>query len=213
MRTAIMSAVAVLALVCAGGVFAGMETKASVPEVGKEAPDFTLPAVGGETVQLKELRGKVVVLEWINLGCPWVRKFYGSGKMQEFQAEAAKAGVVWLAICSSAPGEQGYDSIEDWAPVIEQQKIQAASVLVDEDGAVGRLYGATRSPEMFLIDAEGILRYKGAIDDNRDRSPDVIESSRNYVLEGLRLLADGKKLAVTETEPYGCTVKYAKPKK
>lgn len=179
------------------------------PEIGAAAPAFTLPAIDGETVSLSDFSGKIVVLEWINHGCPFVRKFYSVGKMQAWQQAYRDKGIVWLAICSSAPGQQGYYSLADWPAVAEKHKMRATAVLVDEKGVVGRAYGARTTPHMFIIDKDGTLVYKGGIDDNRSASSDAIKGARNYVVEALDLLLEGKPVAETSTRPYGCSVKYA----
>lgn len=180
------------------------------PATGEPAPAFTLPGISGETVSLADLRGKIVVLEWINHGCPFVRKFYSVGKMQEWQQHFADKGVVWLAVCSSAPGQQGYYSLADWPAVAERHNMKTADVLYDPEGVVGRAYGARFTPHMYIIDADGMLVYKGGIDDNRSRSSADIDGARNYVVEALNLMLQGEPVAETTTRAYGCTVKYAK---
>lgn len=181
---------------------------AATPPVGEPAPNFTLKDTSGKEHSLSDFSGKVVVLEWVNHGCPFVVKHYASGNMQNLQAAAAEDGVVWLSICSSAPGKQGHMSAEDAAKKTEELGSKAAAYLLDEDGTVGRLYGATTTPEMFIINAKGILVYKGAIDDKPTASQADIEGAKNFVTAALTEIKAGKPVSVSETRPYGCSVKY-----
>jgi len=174
-----------------------------------EAPAFTLTDAHGNEHSLSDYEGKIVVLEWVNHGCPFVVKFYRNGNMQALQAEMAEKGVVWLSICSSGPGKQGWMTPEDQAKTIEEKEIKAHAVLIDEDGTVGRAYGAATTPHMFVIDGEGAIRYRGAIDSIRSTNPDDIPRADNYVKAAVEALLAGEEVDPKETRAYGCTVHYA----
>jgi peroxiredoxin len=178
------------------------------PEVGKSAPDFALPDVSGKTHELSDYKGKYVVLEWVNFGCPFVRKHYGSENMQKLQKEFGEKGVVWLSICSSAPGKQGNESPDAAEKGISQYGWAASAYLLDEDGKVGKLYSAKTTPEMFVVSPEGTLIYAGAIDDKPTPNPATIKGSNNYVKAALTEATAGKPVSVPTTKPYGCSVKY-----
>lgn len=180
----------------------------AAPETGKSAPDFTLPDVGGTEHNLSDFQGRIVVLEWTNYDCPFVVKHYKSENMQKLQGRYAEHGVAWLSVCSSAPGKQGHFEKEVWEQRIVDQGVAATAVLLDPDGKVGRLYNATTTPHMFVIDGDGILRYQGAIDDKPSFDPATLEGARNHVVEAIEALLDGKDIEITETKPYGCSVKY-----
>lgn len=197
-RTMIIAALLAVSL-----PFARAEVKTGAP-----APDFTLTDIHGVSHNLSDFRGKTVVLEWINHGCPFVVKHYSKGHMQALQRETTAEGVVWLSICSSAPGKQGHYTASEWKKVNEEKKGAATAILMDEDGAVGKLYGAKTTPHMFVIDAEGTLVYQGAIDSKRSTNPDDIPDSQNYVRAALDDLAAGRPVATPQTTPYGCSVKY-----
>lgn len=173
------------------------------------APAFTLTDAHGEEHSLSDYEGKIVVLEWVNHGCPFVVKFYAGGHMQAMQEEMAEKGVVWLSICSSAPNTQGWMSREDQAKTIEEKNIKAKAVLIDEDGTVGRAYGARTTPHMYVIDGEGKLRYQGAIDSIRSTRASDIEKADNYVRAAVEAILAGEEVDPKQTQPYGCSVKYA----
>ncbi|TVR48449.1 MAG: thioredoxin family protein [Puniceicoccaceae bacterium] len=181
---------------------------AQAVEIGQPAPDFTLKDSHGQSHSLSDFKGKLVVLEWINHGCPFVVKFYREGHMQAWQEKYAEKGVVWLSICSSAPGEQGHYTAEGWNKKNEEIGGKAAAILIDEDGRVGRLYDARVTPHMYVIDKDGILRYNGAIDSIRSARTADIDRAENYVVAALTALMNGEDVATTTSTPYGCTVKY-----
>lgn len=172
------------------------------------APDFALKDVDGKEHKLSAYKGKTVVLEWVNFDCPFVKKHYGSGNMPALQAAYTKKDVVWLSICSSAPGKQGHFPLADLKKRMTTEKAVPTAYLLDENGAVGKLYGAKTTPHMFVIDAAGILRYAGAIDDTPSTKASDIEKSTNYVSAALDALAANKTVAVKNSTPYGCAVKY-----
>jgi peroxiredoxin len=181
---------------------------AAFAEVGDKAPDFTLKSAAGKDVSLADFKGKVVVLEWTNSGCPFVHKHYDSGNMQKLQKEAAAKGVVWLSICSSAPGKQGNITGEDATKLIAANGASPTAYLFDGDGKVGQLYGAKRTPEMYVINKDGVLAYHGAIDDKKSPDPADIAGAKNYVAAALDELLAGKPVSTPKTEAYGCSVKY-----
>ncbi len=174
---------------------------------GTKAPDFTLPSVAGEEHSLSQYEGKIVVLEWINYDCPFVRKFYNPGVMQKWQNEATEKGIVWLSICSSAPGTQGNFSHEEWQRRIAAHEVKIP-VLLDESGDVGRAYGAQTTPHMYVINPEGYIVYQGAIDSIRSTSADDIEKADNYVRAAIKAVLAGEEVEVAKTRAYGCSVKY-----
>jgi peroxiredoxin len=180
----------------------------AAPAVGEAAPSFTAVDTAGKARSLAEFKGKTVVLEWTNDGCPYVKKHYGAGNMQKLQQDAAKAGHVWLSIISSAPGKQGHVNAAEADTLTRTRGAEPAAVLLDPKGDVGRLYDAQTTPHMFVIDQAGILRYMGAIDDQPTTEAAMIVKARNYVREALAALSSGKKVAEAATDPYGCSVKY-----
>ena len=177
--------------------------------VGDPAPDFTGRDTHGQTHKLSDYRGKFVVLEWTNNGCPFTQKHYNSGNMQSLQKEWTAKGVVWLTILSSAPGEQGYMTAADENAYMSKVHADPTAAILDPTGAIGREYSARTTPHMFVIDPSGKLIYAGAIDDHPTPDPEDIKSSKNYVSEALTEAMAGKPVAISSTRPYGCSVKYA----
>ncbi len=188
--------------------FTAALTHAAGPETGSAAPDFTLKDTKGIQHSLSDFQGKFVVLEWTNFGCPFVRKHYDSNNMQSLQKKYAKKGVVWLSICSSAEGKQGNFTPEKWNELIEEKGAAPTAVLLDEEGEVGRLYGAKTTPDMFIIDKQGNLVYRGAIDSIKSVDQSDIQRATNYVSAALDLTMAGKPVKNASTKPYGCSVKY-----
>lgn len=177
--------------------------------VRREAPDFTLRDTHGAEHRLSSYRGKVVVLEWVNHGCPFVKKHYGGGNMQALQRRTTSAGVVWLSICSSAEGKQGFMDAAAWNDTIARTNTAATAVLLDAAGDTGRLYGARTTPHMFVIDAAGRIAYEGAIDDRPTSDAADIPAATNHVAAAVDAVLAGKPVANPSTKPYGCSVKYA----
>jgi peroxiredoxin len=196
-----------LLLALVGTVAVAFTGFASV-ETGKPAPDFTVKDCCGTEVALTKYKGKIVVLEWNNLGCPFVKKHYESKNMQALQEKYTGKGVVWLTINSGAPGKQGSiaDSHEAAMKARSSSGMKNTALLVDADGRVGKAYGAKVTPHMFVIDAAGNIAYQGAIDDNP--SPEHKADAKNHVAETVDALLAGKPVPVAETKPYGCGVKY-----
>lgn len=178
------------------------------PEIGKPAPDFTLTDINGKARSLSEFKGKFVVLEWMNHGCPFIKKHYGSGNMQALQKEWTGKGVAWLSICSSAEGKQGFMTPAEWRKTTAEKGSVATAVLPDGEGTVGRLYGAKTTPHMFVIDPAGVLIYKGAIDDRPTYDPADVKGATNYVSLALKESMAGKPVGIPSTRSYGCSVKY-----
>ena len=195
------------------GLMAGLIASPLLPALagiatGDAAPAFTLTDTQGKTHSLSDFEGKYVVLEWVSFQCPFVNKHYDSGNMQKLQKEFADKGVVWLSICSSAPGKAGYAEADEINEMLAEKKAAQAAYLVDSDGTVGKAYGAKTTPHMFVISPEGKVIYQGAIDDNPSPDPEVIPESKNHVVEALAAAMDGKEVAKATTRPYGCGVKY-----
>jgi len=176
--------------------------------VGQPAPDFTLPDLDGKEVRLSDHKGKLVVLEWFNPECPFVKAAHTKGSLKDAADKAQAKGVVWLAINSNSPGSQG--------SALETNREAKASfgmnhpILRDESGDVGRLYGAKRTPHMYVIDAQGTLVYAGAIDNSPDGEGESPQGGTlvRYVEEAIADVAEGKPVRTSQTEAYGCTVKY-----
>lgn len=179
-------------------------------EVGKPAPDFTLKDLDGKDVQLASFKGKVVVLEWFNPSCPFVQKAHTKGSLKATAKKYTDKGIVWLAVNSGAPGKQGHgvDTNRDAAKKFGMEH----PILVDESGQVGKTYGATNTPHMFVIDGKGTLVYRGAIDNSPDGEGESAPAGKlvSWVDEALAAIAAGKTPEMAETKAYGCGVKYGK---
>ncbi len=201
---------AALAFVVAGehGDFLKGDPVLAQLAVGKAAPNFEATDVNGRPVSLAAFRGMTVVLEWSNPECPTVQKHYDSGNMQKSQAAAAADGTVWLTINSSAVGKQGYMTPAEAKALVAGQQSRRTAYLLDPTGEVGRTYGATATPHMYVINASGDLVYNGGIDDKPSTDADDIASARNHVLAALGELKAGKPVSVPTSRPYGCSVKY-----
>lgn len=177
--------------------------------IGQPAPGFSAVDTAGKPVSLADFKGKTVVLEWLNPGCPYVRKHYGAANMQATQKSAVDKGVVWLAINSTAPDATDYlkpAALADW---MKSQKAVATATLMDENGRVGRAYGARVTPHMYVIDAKGTLVYAGAIDNKPSSRASDIPGATNHVNAAVAEVLAGKPVSVAATQPYGCTVKYS----
>jgi len=177
-------------------------------KTNQPAPDFTLTDTQGKSHSLKDFKGKYVVLEWVNFGCPFVKKHYDSGNMQKLQKQYTDKDVVWLSICSSAAGKQGHYSAEEAEKMRTEHKSNQTAYLIDESGEVGKTYGARTTPHMFVIDPQGKLIYQGAIDSIRSTDKADVDKADNYVEMALDAAMAGDSIAKQETQPYGCSVKY-----
>ncbi|WP_309398512.1 thioredoxin family protein [Cerasicoccus maritimus] len=195
--------------ILAASVFTLALTASAKVDVGQTAPDFTLPAANGKEVSLADYKGKWVVLEWTNYGCPFVKKFYdGSTKMTELQKEWTGKDVVWLSVCSSAPGKQGHMDPAKAQATNSEKGWSGSAYLVDDTGKVGKEYGATNTPQMYVINPEGKIVYMGAIDSKPSANPKDAASADNYVDLALTAAMEGKEITTPKSKPYGCSVKY-----
>ena len=176
--------------------------------VGQAAPAFSLPDLDGKTVTLAQYKGKVVVLEWTNVDCPFVKKHYGSGNIPRLQREAADKGIVWLSVCSSAPGKEGAESAAEIKKTRADWGAASADYLVDAAGTAGRAYGAKTTPHLFVVDKDGTLRYAGAIDSIPTADTADIAKAVPYAENAMLAVAAGKAVQTQATPPYGCSVKY-----
>ena len=181
---------------------------AAAATVGLPAPAFMVQDTSGKTVSLADFKGKTVVLEWVNPGCPYVQKHYNSANMQGTQKDAAAKGVVWLAVNSTAAEHSDYKAPAAMAQWMQQQKAAANATLMDADGQVGRAYGARTTPHMYIVDAKGTLVYAGAIDNKPSANPADVTTATNHVKVALGELQAGKAISLPSTRPYGCSVKY-----
>lgn len=195
---------------CMGLALAISLTAAALADVkvGTPAPEFSAKDSNGKTQSLAQYKGKYVVLEWHNQGCPYVRKQYESGNMEKLQKEWTAKGVVWLSVVSSAPGNQGFVSPEQENAYAKEHHVAATAVILDPTGAVGHEYGAKTTPHMFVIDPNGKLIYEGAIDDHPTTEQSDIPVSKNYVTAALSEALGGHPVSTPVTRPYGCSVKY-----
>lgn len=171
------------------------------------APAFSLTNAEGKTVSLDQFKGKYVVLEWWNNGCPVVGRHYRSGNIPKLQAEMKAKDVVWVSIVSSAPGKQGHVDTTNARSTMEKNKGVPSEILLDPTGAVGKLYEAKTTPQMVLISPKGELLYNGAIDSNRtgNQAPEEVV---NYLTRAHEEAVAGKPISTPRTQPYGCAVKY-----
>jgi hypothetical protein len=178
------------------------------PVIGRPAPVFQAKDADGQTRDLAQFRGKPVVLEWTNSGCPYVQHAYKSGVMPELQRLAAKEGVVWLTVVSSAPGKQGYMQPGDVTAWKAKFDAAPAHVLLDPQGALGRTYDAKTTPHIFIVDSKGTLVYMGGLDDKPSTDPADARTAHNFVRAALDDMKAGKPVSPAVTRPYGCSVKY-----
>jgi hypothetical protein len=177
-------------------------------KVGDAAPEFTATASNGKTVRLADYRGKYVVLEWHNNGCPYVGKHYNSGNMQRLQKHWTSQGVVWFTILSSAPGKQGYVTASEENDYLTKEQAAPTAALLDPSGDIGHLYDAKTSPQMVVINPQGVVIYSGAIDDKPTTDLQDVQGATNYVRLALEESMAGKPVKISATRPYGCSVKY-----
>lgn len=176
--------------------------------IGAPAPNFTATDSHGKTHSLDEYRGKFVVLEWHNQGCPYTRKHYLSGNMQDLQKEWTAKGVAWFTVISSAPGQEGYVTASEENAYMAKMHADPTAALLDPSGKIGHLYDAKTTPDMYIINPSGKLIYSGAIDNRPTTDESDIKGADNYVNDALTEAMDGKPVAKPYTRPYGCSVKY-----
>ena len=184
-----------------------LPTIAQAASVGQPAPDFTLMDTAGKPVKLSDFKGKTVVLEWNNPGCPFVRKHY-QGNMQALQKETADQGAVWLAINSTEKAASDYMDPSTLAGWMSEQKATPTATLMDEDGKVGQAYAARVTPHMYIVNAQGVLVFAGAIDSIASARVDDIPKATNYVRQAMAEIKAGKPVSVATNRAYGCTIKY-----
>lgn len=177
--------------------------------VNQPAPTFSAQTADGGKLNLADLSGKTVILEWTNHECPFVKKHYDSGNIQGLQKQAAAQGVVWLQIISSAPGKEGYVDAATAKKLNADRGAGPSQIVFDPSGAIGKLYGATNTPQFFIINHHGLLVYKGGIDSIPSADTADIAQAENYISAALKELAAGKAISKSSTKPYGCSVKYA----
>ncbi len=195
-----------LALVAVAGA-----TLVHAVKIGEAAPAFTATDTHGTSHSLADYKGKWVVLEWHNQGCPYVKKHYESGNMQTLQQEWAAKGVVWLTVISSAPGTQGYVKGPEADAYVAEHRAHPTEVLLDPTGVLGHLYEAKTTPHMYVINPDGVLIYNGAIDDKPTTDQADLAAATNYVSAALKAGMAGKPVTTATSRPYGCSVKYANP--
>ena len=183
-------------------------TASYAAKVGEKAPDFQVQDINGKVQKLSDYKGKYVVLEWMNEGCPFVKKHYESGNMQKLQKEYSGKNVAWLTVVSSKKGKQGHWTAEQAKAKLAEWKMSPTAVLLDEDGKMGKAYSAKVTPHMYVINPEGSLIYNGAIDSNDSSDAADIPTSTNYVDVALKSALKGEPVKVSTTKPYGCGVKY-----
>jgi peroxiredoxin len=203
MKRSILFPITIALILCAAPLLI------AAAKVGDAAPDFTATASSGKTYRLSSNLGKYVVLEWHNNGCPYVGKQYNSGNMQRLQKEWTAKGVVWLTILSSAPGKQGYVTASEENGYLEKMHAAPTAALLDPTGEIGHLYDAKTSPQMVVINPQGIVIYDGAIDDKPTTDLADVPGATNYVNLALEEAMAGKKIETPATRPYGCSVKYS----
>ena len=177
--------------------------------VGQPAPAFTATDTAGKAVNLADLKGKYVVMEWLNPGCPFVVKHYGAANMQAAQKEATAKGVVWLSVSSTSTGSADYKTPAELGKWMQQQGGAPTATLMDDDGKIGRAFGAKTTPHTFVIDPQGKLIYAGAIDSKASANPADIPGATNYVKAALTEAMAGKPVSTPTTQAYGCSVKYS----
>ena len=184
-------------------------TAFAVATVGQPAPAFTVQDSSGKTVSLANFKGKHVVLEWVNPGCPYVVKHYGSANMQGTQKDATTKGVVWLAVNSTSADHGDYKAPAAMAQWMQGHKAAASATLMDADGKIGRAYGARTTPHLYIVDPKGLLVYAGGIDNKPSTNPADIPGATNHVKVALGEALAGKAISQATTRPYGCSVKYS----
>jgi len=206
MRVFNFKSLAITSSVCAMA-FAGV-AQAKIA-TGSTVSDMAVVDSNGVTHNLSDFAGKNVVLEWTNHGCPYVKKHYKTGNMQALQKEATAAGdTVWLSVISSAPGKQGHVSPSEANALTAKRAAVPTAVILDEEGVAGKTFSARTTPHMYVINSDQTLVYQGAIDSNNSANPATIEGATNYVREALTAVKSGQAVEISETAPYGCSVKY-----
>lgn len=186
----------------------GLRAQMRDPEIGVAAPSFTLPDTYGNEHSLSDYYGRWVVLEWLSYGCPFVQKHYESGNMGQLQEGFVRRGVAWLSVVSSLPGEQGDYGPAEMNTQNAEHGNRATAVLLDTVGAVGASYAAKTTPQLYVVDPQGVLVYNGAIDDMPTSRISDVAGARNYLAQALDEAMSGRPVSQPSTHPYGCTIRY-----
>ncbi len=201
--TKLLAATAAIATLSIAGI-----ANATIP-TGSTVSDMTVVDSNGVSHNLSDFKGKNIVLEWTNDGCPYVKKHYETNNMQNLQKSATADGdTVWLSVISSAPGKQGYVTGEGANAIVEKFDAAPTAVILDPEGVKGKAFGAKTTPHMYIINADQTLVYQGAIDDNRSANHATVATAKNYVAAALAEVKAGQPVTVTDTKAYGCSVKY-----
>ena len=203
LRTGVLSAA-----VAGASLMFGLAPALAAPVVGQPAPEFVALDSKGQQHKLADFKGKVVVLEWTNHECPFVKKHYESGNIPTLQKDAADKGIVWLQVVSSAPGKQGHVDGATAQKLNGARKAAPAGTVLDPDGSIGKLYGAQTTPHIFIVKPDGTLAYKGGIDSIATADKADLPKAENYVTSALKAIAAGTAVEKASTKPYGCAVKY-----
>ena len=203
-----LAAAAVIIVLLAGMIGIIESAASAAPLIGQPAPDFTATDSKGGSVHLGDYRGKTVVLEWTNADCPYTRKHYSSGNMQNVQGLAQEKGIVWLTVISSAPGKQGYVNGPAADELTQSRKALPTAVLLDPTGTVGRMYAAKTTPHMYVIDKNGTLQYMGGMDSIATADEADVARAEPYLKEAMLAVAQGNPAPHAVTKPYGCSIKY-----
>jgi peroxiredoxin len=185
-----------------------LASAASAVEVGQPAPDFTGTTISGKTIHLSDYKGKIVVIESYNPTCPFVHNQYKTGAMQALQKDMTAKGVAWLLVDSVNKNNYGYLTPEQAQKNRAKEKMNVTAWIDDSSGTIGHLYDMKTTPDMYVINKDGILVYQGAIDNEPNPFHNPL-TANNYVRDAVNALLTDKTVAVTETKPYGCSVKYA----
>jgi peroxiredoxin len=199
----------VLSSLALGAAFVAAGPASAAATVGQPAPAFSATDVNGKPVSLADFKGKHVVLEWVNPGCPFVKKHYDSGNMPATQKDALAKGAVWLSVNSTAKDASDYQAPADLAAWFSSKSAKPTAALMDADGTIGKAYGARTTPHMFIIDPQGKVVYAGAIDSKPTPDPADVKTATNYVNQALAEAMAGKPVSKPVTQAYGCSVKYS----
>jgi len=204
-RIPVLLGATVAAAITAGAL---VVSTANAAPPGDAAPAFKEVSTAGKEVSLADFKGKTVILEWTNNGCPFVQKHYNSQNMQKTQAAATSDGVVWLSVISSKPGSQGNVTPAEADKLTKDRGAKPTHILLDPDGSMGRAYGARTTPHIYIITPDGKVAYNGAIDSIKSNKVEDVPKATNYVTTALASLKAGKAPDPALTQPYGCDVKY-----
>jgi hypothetical protein len=196
------------AAVFAAGLFVTFTALAQAASPGQPAPGFALRDTAGRSVSLADFKGRTVVLEWTNPGCPFVQKHYVSRNLPGLQAKYGGRDLAWVLVNSTHPGHTDYLAPEALAAKLKEWGAAPTAVLMDPEGSVGRAYGARTTPQMWVIDPAGIVRFAGGIDDKRSADPADVKVAKNFVAAALEDMKSGRAVSVASAPPYGCSVKY-----